>query len=76
MQARRRKQRAAQVRQEQADASSDLWSLTSLRPNPGNSTICWGVSRSVTHKHELWIWFTLSYAMMKALHLTCHSVTR
>jgi len=25
------------------------------------------VSRSVTHKHELWIWFTLSYAMMKAL---------
>ena len=25
------------------------------------------VSHSVTHKHELWIWFTLSYAMMKAL---------
>ena len=28
---------------------------------------CWRVSHSVTHKHELWIWFTLSYAMMKAL---------
>jgi len=28
---------------------------------------CWLVSHSVTHKHELWIWFTLSYAMMKAL---------
>jgi len=28
---------------------------------------CWRVSNSVTHKHELWIWFTLSYAMMKAL---------
>ena len=28
---------------------------------------CWCVSHSVTHKHELWIWFTLSYAMMKAL---------
>ena len=27
----------------------------------------WRVSHSVTHKHELWIWFTLSYAMMKAL---------
>ena len=27
---------------------------------------CWRVSHSVTHKHELWIWFTLSYAMMKA----------
>ena len=25
----------------------------------------WRVSHSVTHKHELWIWFTLSYAMMK-----------
>jgi len=28
---------------------------------------CWRVSHSVTHKHELWIWFTLSYAMMKSL---------
>ena len=28
---------------------------------------CWCVSHSVTHKHERWIWFTLSYAMMKAL---------
>ena len=28
---------------------------------------CCRVSHSVTHKHELWIWFTLSYAMMKAL---------
>jgi len=28
---------------------------------------CWRVSHSVTHKHERWIWFTLSYAMMKAL---------
>jgi len=28
---------------------------------------CWRVSHSVAHKHELWIWFTLSYAMMKAL---------
>jgi len=28
---------------------------------------CWRVSHSVTHKHELWIWFTLSYVMMKAL---------
>ena len=28
---------------------------------------CWRVSHSVTHKHELWVWFTLSYAMMKAL---------
>jgi len=28
---------------------------------------CWCVSHSVTHKHEQWIWFTLSYAMMKAL---------
>ena len=28
---------------------------------------CWSVSHSVTHKHERWIWFTLSYAMMKAL---------
>ena len=37
---------------------------------------CWGVSRSVTHKHELWIWFTLFFAMTKALHLTCYSVTR
>ena len=27
---------------------------------------CWGVSRSVTHKHQRWIWFTLSYAMLKA----------
>ena len=27
----------------------------------------WRVSHSVAHKHELWIWFTLSYAMMKAL---------
>jgi len=26
---------------------------------------CWRVSHSVTH--ELWIWFPLSYAMMKAL---------
>ena len=25
------------------------------------------LSLSVTHMHELWIWFTLSYAMMKAL---------
>jgi len=39
------------------------------------SSYCWRVSHSVTHKHELWIWFTLSYAMTKALHLTCHSVT-
>ena len=36
---------------------------------------CWRVSQSVTHKHELWIRFTLSYAMMKALHLTWHSAT-
>jgi len=28
---------------------------------------CWRVSHFVTHKHELWIWFTLSYALMKAL---------
>jgi len=28
---------------------------------------CWRVSPSATHKHELWIWFTLSYVMMKAL---------
>ena len=28
---------------------------------------CWGVSRSVTHKHQRWIWFMLSYAMLKAL---------
>ena len=28
---------------------------------------CWGVSRSVTHKYQRWIWFTLSYAMLKAL---------
>ena len=28
---------------------------------------CWRVSHSVTHKHELWIWLTLSYAIMKAL---------
>ena len=28
---------------------------------------CWSVSHFVTHKHERWIWFTLSYAMMKAL---------
>ena len=27
----------------------------------------WRVSPSVTHKHELWIWFTLSYATMKVL---------
>ena len=40
-----------------------------------NSWYWWRVSHSVTHKHELWIWFTLSYAMMKASHLTCHSVT-
>ena len=33
-------QRAAQLRLEQAVASSDVWSLiTSLRPNPGHSTI-------------------------------------
>ena len=32
-----------------------------------NHPLCWRVSHSVTHKHELWIWFTLSYAMMKAL---------
>jgi len=25
---------------------------------------CWRVSHSVTHKHELWIRFTLSYAMI------------
>ena len=25
------------------------------------------VSLTLTHKHELWIWFTLSYAMMKTL---------
>ena len=28
---------------------------------------CWRVSHSVTHKHELLIWFMLFYAMMKAL---------
>jgi len=28
---------------------------------------CWHVSHSATHKHERWIWFTLSYAMIKAL---------
>ena len=28
---------------------------------------CWRVSHSLTHKHGLWIWFTLSYAVMKAL---------
>ena len=30
---------------------------------------CWRVSHcnTQTHKHELWIWFTLSYAMMRAL---------
>ena len=28
---------------------------------------CWGVSRSVTHKYQRWIWFTLSYALLKAL---------
>ena len=28
---------------------------------------CWHVSHSITHKHELWIWFMLSYVMMKAL---------
>ena len=27
---------------------------------------CWRVYQSVTHNQELWIWFTLSYAMMKA----------
>ena len=32
-----------------------------------SSLLCWRVSHSVTHKHELWIWFPLSYAMMKAL---------
>ena len=32
-------QRTAQLRLEQAVASSDVWSLTSLRPNPGHSTI-------------------------------------
>ena len=32
-------QRAAQLRLEQAVASSDVWRLTSLRPNPGHSTI-------------------------------------
>jgi len=32
-------QRAAQLRLMQAVASSDVWSLTSLRPNPGHSTI-------------------------------------
>jgi len=35
-----RLQRAAQVRQEQVGASSDMGSFTSLRPNPGHSTIC------------------------------------
>ena len=44
-------------------------------PTGCRSVYCWRVSHSVTHKHELWIWFTLSYAMMKALLLTCHSVT-
>jgi len=29
--------------------------------------LCWRASHSVTHKHELWIWLTLSYGMMKAL---------
>ena len=29
--------------------------------------MCWRASHSVTHKHELWIWFTVPYAMMKAL---------
>jgi len=32
-----------------------------------NISYCWGVSLSVTHKHQRWIWFTLSYAMLKAL---------
>jgi len=32
-------QRAAQLRLEQAVASSDVSGLTSLRPNPGHSTI-------------------------------------
>jgi len=68
-------QRAARLRLEQAVASSDVGSHSSLRPNPGHSTIFWRVFRSVTHKHELWIWFTLSYAMMKALHSPCHVIT-
>ena len=28
---------------------------------------CWRVSHFVTHKNEVWMWFTPSYAMMKAL---------
>ena len=36
-----------------------VWRLNSARPpHLGHSTI-FGVSSSVTHKHELWIWFTL-----------------
>ena len=57
------------------DRAFFVWRLSSVRPShPGHSTIlltylslCWCVTHSVTHKQELWIWFTLSYAMMKAL---------
>jgi len=28
---------------------------------------CWRVSHSVIHKHQRWIWFTLSYTILKAL---------
>jgi len=51
------------------DRTFFVWRLNSARPShPGHSTIfCWRVSHSVTHKRERWIWFTLSYAMLKAL---------
>ena len=41
--------------------------LNRLSKRSMNRWFCWGVSRSVTHKHQRWIWFTLSYAMLKAL---------
>jgi len=65
--ARRRKQRAAQKAESNAQRRWGRSSRTLLLAcedsplNPGHSTICSGVSRSVTHKHELWIWFPLSY---------------
>ena len=45
-----------------------VWRLNPTRPSQSWSQHHFvDVSRSVTHKHELWIWFTLSYAMMKTL---------
>jgi len=60
-----RLERAAQLRLEQAVACFSDSPL--FVPSLVTAPFCWRGSYSVTLKHELWIWFPLSYAMMKAL---------